>query len=49
MAVIEIKENNATLTKKNDEVVITKDDGDITINNSTNKGKYILTFDENDY
>ncbi len=49
MAVIEIKENNATLTKKNDEVVITKDDGDITINNSTNKGKDILSFDENDY
>ena len=49
MAVIEIKENNATLTKKNDEVVITKDDGDITINNSTNKGKDILSFDKNDY
>ena len=49
MAVIEIKENNATLTKKNDEVVITKDDGDITINNSTNKGTDILSFDENDY
>ena len=49
MAVIEIKENNATLTKKNDEIVITKDDGDITINNSTNKGTDILSFDENDY
>ena len=49
MAVIEVKENNATLTKKNDEIVITKDDGDITINNSTNKGTDILSFDENDY
>ena len=50
MAVIEIDENkNATLTKKNDEVAITKKDGDITINNSTNKGKDFLSFDENDY
>lgn len=50
MAVIEIDENkNATLTKKNDEVAITKKDGDITINNSTNKGKDFLSFDESDY
>ena len=49
MAIIEINEKNATLTKKNDEVAITKADGDITINNSTNKGKDFLSFDESDY